>query len=117
MILFVINLVVPIRVAGPEEETGLDLAQHGEVAYQPLTNPPQQGDITMVIAALVSFAILLVAWIVAPERTGPPARPSRRRLPEPHRPPPDLARHHAPVEPGSGRRAGFRVGRRVSFRS
>jgi Amt family ammonium transporter len=33
-ILFLINLVVPIRVAGPEEETGLDLAQHGEVAYQ-----------------------------------------------------------------------------------
>ncbi len=33
-ILFVINLIVPIRVAGPEEETGLDLAQHGEVAYQ-----------------------------------------------------------------------------------
>ena len=34
-ILFVINLVVPIRVAGPAEETGLDLAQHGEIAYQP----------------------------------------------------------------------------------
>jgi len=33
-ILFLVNLVVPIRVAGPEEETGLDLAQHGEVAYQ-----------------------------------------------------------------------------------
>jgi Amt family ammonium transporter len=33
-ILFVINLVVPIRVPGPEEEQGLDLAQHGEVAYQ-----------------------------------------------------------------------------------
>jgi Amt family ammonium transporter len=33
-ILFVVNLVVPIRVPGPEEETGLDLAQHGEVAYQ-----------------------------------------------------------------------------------
>jgi Amt family ammonium transporter len=33
-ILFLINLFVPIRVAGPEEETGLDLAQHGEVAYQ-----------------------------------------------------------------------------------
>ena len=34
-ILFVINLFVPIRVPGPEEEEGLDLAQHGEVAYQP----------------------------------------------------------------------------------
>jgi Amt family ammonium transporter len=34
VILFLVNLVVPIRVAGPEEETGLDLAQHGEVAYQ-----------------------------------------------------------------------------------
>jgi Amt family ammonium transporter len=33
-ILFVVNLVVPIRVPGPEEEQGLDLAQHGEVAYQ-----------------------------------------------------------------------------------
>ena len=33
-ILFVINLVVPIRVAEPEEERGLDLAQHGEIAYQ-----------------------------------------------------------------------------------
>jgi ammonium transporter, Amt family len=35
VILFVINLVVPIRVAGPAEEAGLDLAQHGEIAYQP----------------------------------------------------------------------------------
>ena len=34
-ILFLINLAVPIRVAGPAEEAGLDLAQHGEVAYQP----------------------------------------------------------------------------------
>ena len=34
-ILFLINLVVPIRVAAPAEEAGLDLAQHGEVAYQP----------------------------------------------------------------------------------
>ncbi|MDQ2941422.1 MAG: ammonia channel protein, partial [Chloroflexota bacterium] len=34
-ILFLINLVVPIRVPGPEEEQGLDLAQHGEIAYQP----------------------------------------------------------------------------------
>jgi Amt family ammonium transporter len=34
VILFVINLIVPIRVADTEEETGLDLAQHGEVAYQ-----------------------------------------------------------------------------------
>jgi Amt family ammonium transporter len=33
-ILFLINLVVPIRVPGPQEEQGLDLAQHGEVAYQ-----------------------------------------------------------------------------------
>ncbi len=33
-ILFVVNLVIPIRVAGPEEEAGLDLAQHGEIAYQ-----------------------------------------------------------------------------------
>ena len=33
-ILFLINLFVPIRVPGPEEEQGLDLAQHGEVAYQ-----------------------------------------------------------------------------------
>jgi Amt family ammonium transporter len=34
VILFLVNLVVPIRVPGPEEEQGLDLAQHGEVAYQ-----------------------------------------------------------------------------------
>ena len=34
-ILFVVNLVVPIRVAAPAEEAGLDLAQHGEIAYQP----------------------------------------------------------------------------------
>jgi Amt family ammonium transporter len=34
-ILFLVNLVTPIRVAGEVEETGLDLAQHGEVAYQP----------------------------------------------------------------------------------
>jgi len=33
-ILFLINLFVTIRVPGPEEEQGLDLAQHGEVAYQ-----------------------------------------------------------------------------------
>ncbi len=35
VILFVINLVVPIRVADTEEEAGLDVAQHGEIAYQP----------------------------------------------------------------------------------
>ena len=34
-VLFLVNLVTPIRVAGDVEETGLDLAQHGEVAYQP----------------------------------------------------------------------------------
>jgi Amt family ammonium transporter len=34
LILFVINLVVPIRVADTDEEAGLDLAQHGEIAYQ-----------------------------------------------------------------------------------
>jgi Amt family ammonium transporter len=34
-ILFVVNLITPIRVAGDVEETGLDLAQHGEIAYQP----------------------------------------------------------------------------------
>ncbi len=33
-ILFAINLVVPVRVPSADEETGLDLAQHGEVAYQ-----------------------------------------------------------------------------------
>ncbi len=33
-ILLVINLVVPVRVASAAEEAGLDLAQHGEVAYQ-----------------------------------------------------------------------------------
>ncbi len=33
-ILFVINLVVPVRVPSDAEEAGLDLAQHGEVAYQ-----------------------------------------------------------------------------------
>jgi len=33
-ILLVVNLVVRIRVAGDAEEAGLDLAQHGEVAYQ-----------------------------------------------------------------------------------
>jgi Amt family ammonium transporter len=33
-ILLVINLVVRIRVAGEAEEAGLDLAQHGEIAYQ-----------------------------------------------------------------------------------
>ena len=35
VILFVINLVVPIRVADTDEEAGLDVAQHGEIAYQP----------------------------------------------------------------------------------
>jgi Amt family ammonium transporter len=34
-ILLLVNLVVRIRVAGDVEEAGLDLAQHGEVAYQP----------------------------------------------------------------------------------
>jgi Amt family ammonium transporter len=34
-ILFLVNLITPIRVAGDVEETGLDLAQHGEIAYQP----------------------------------------------------------------------------------
>jgi ammonia channel protein AmtB len=33
-ILFAINLFVPIRVESAAEEAGLDLAQHGEVAYQ-----------------------------------------------------------------------------------
>jgi Amt family ammonium transporter len=33
-ILLVVNLIVPIRVASHAEEAGLDLAQHGEVAYQ-----------------------------------------------------------------------------------
>jgi len=33
-ILLAINLLVRIRVAGDAEEAGLDLAQHGEVAYQ-----------------------------------------------------------------------------------
>jgi ammonium transporter, Amt family len=35
VILFVVNLIVPIRVPHAEEEAGLDLAQHGEIAYQP----------------------------------------------------------------------------------
>jgi Amt family ammonium transporter len=34
VILLVINLVVPVRVASQAEEAGLDLAQHGEIAYQ-----------------------------------------------------------------------------------
>jgi Amt family ammonium transporter len=34
-ILTVVNLIVPIRVTAPAEEAGLDLAQHGEIAYQP----------------------------------------------------------------------------------
>jgi Amt family ammonium transporter len=34
-ILFLVNLVTPIRVADAVEMTGLDLAQHGEIAYQP----------------------------------------------------------------------------------
>jgi Amt family ammonium transporter len=34
-LLFAINLVTPIRVEDVSEETGLDLAQHGEIAYQP----------------------------------------------------------------------------------
>ena len=33
-ILLAINLVIRIRVAGDAEEAGLDLAQHGEIAYQ-----------------------------------------------------------------------------------
>jgi ammonia channel protein AmtB len=32
-ILLAVNTVVRIRVAGDAEETGLDLAQHGEIAY------------------------------------------------------------------------------------
>ncbi len=35
LILVLVNLVVRIRVQAGAEETGLDLAQHGEVAYQP----------------------------------------------------------------------------------
>ena len=34
VILLVINLVVPVRVASQAEEAGQDLAQHGEIAYQ-----------------------------------------------------------------------------------
>jgi Amt family ammonium transporter len=34
-LLFLINLVTPIRVEDVSEEAGLDLAQHGEIAYQP----------------------------------------------------------------------------------
>jgi Amt family ammonium transporter len=34
LILFLINVIVPIRVPGHAEEAGLDLAQHGEIAYQ-----------------------------------------------------------------------------------
>ena len=34
LILIVVKLVVPIRVPSDAEEAGLDLAQHGEVAYQ-----------------------------------------------------------------------------------
>ncbi|HEU5325549.1 MAG TPA: ammonium transporter [Candidatus Limnocylindria bacterium] len=34
VILFAVNLVVSLRVPQHEEEAGLDLAQHGEVAYQ-----------------------------------------------------------------------------------
>jgi Amt family ammonium transporter len=33
-ILLVVNLIVRIRVPGEAEEAGLDLAQHGEIAYQ-----------------------------------------------------------------------------------
>jgi ammonium transporter, Amt family len=33
-ILLVVGLIVPIRVHSQAEETGLDLAQHGEIAYQ-----------------------------------------------------------------------------------
>jgi ammonia channel protein AmtB len=33
-ILLLINVIVRIRVPGDAEEAGLDLAQHGEVAYQ-----------------------------------------------------------------------------------
>ena len=33
VILFVINLVIGVRVKTPEEETGLDLTQHGESGY------------------------------------------------------------------------------------
>jgi Amt family ammonium transporter len=35
VILLAVNLVVPVRVPSHDEEAGLDLAQHGEVAYQP----------------------------------------------------------------------------------
>jgi ammonia channel protein AmtB len=34
-ILLVVNLVVRIRVPREAEEAGLDVAQHGEIAYQP----------------------------------------------------------------------------------
>ena len=34
-ILYLVNLVIPIRVPNEQEEAGLDLAQHGEIAYQP----------------------------------------------------------------------------------
>ena len=35
LILVVVNVIVPIRVPSEAEEAGLDLAQHGEIAYQP----------------------------------------------------------------------------------
>jgi Amt family ammonium transporter len=40
-LLLVINLFVPVRVNGPAEEAGLDLAPHGEVAYQPEGGAPR----------------------------------------------------------------------------
>ena len=33
MLLKVINLITPIRVSAKEEEAGLDISEHGEVAY------------------------------------------------------------------------------------
>ena len=48
-----------------------------------LNQPPQHGDIAMVIAALVSFAILLVAWVVAPEGPRTPSATIETPMPEP----------------------------------
>ena len=41
VILLALKATIGLRVRDEEEEQGLDLSQHGEVAYEPMQNPVQ----------------------------------------------------------------------------
>src|SRR5688500_2626451 len=66
VILKVINLFVALRVPEQDEVLGLDASQHREAAY---TSEVEGGKANEFIA-LGSFAILVVAWLVAPSNKG-----------------------------------------------